>query len=59
MAVGCLANTDMSYNKHMTGRMMHQNGFAYGYIDGNEWNVYQAKKGKKKWLVAKELIEIG
>ncbi len=59
MAVGCLANTDMSYNKHMTGRMMHENGFAYGYIDGNEWNVYQAKKGKKKWLVANELIEIG
>ena len=58
MGVGCLAQTDMSYNKHMTGRMMHQNGFAYGYVDGTEWNVFQAKKGKK-WHLVKELMTIG
>ena len=58
MGVGCLAQTDMSYNKHMSGRIMHENGFAYGYVDGKEWQVFQAKKGKK-WHLAKELITLG
>lgn len=60
MGVGCLANTDMDYNKHLTGRMLHQNGFAYGYSDGSDWQALQAKKGSSgKWRVAKEIVEIG
>lgn len=59
MSVGCLAQTDMGYNKHMTGRIMHENGFGYGYVDGKEWNVFQAKKGAKRWQVIKELIQVG
>tara|TARA_Y100000004_G_scaffold36286_1_gene38931 strand:- start:5695 stop:6426 length:732 start_codon:yes stop_codon:yes gene_type:complete len=58
MGVGCLAQTDMSYNRHMTGRIMHENGFAYGYVDGKEWQVFQAKKGKK-WHLMKEIISLG
>ena len=58
MGVGCLAKIDMDYNKHMTGRIMHENGFGYGYVDGNTWEVFQARKGKK-WRLIKELIEIG
>lgn len=60
MGVGCLANTDMDYNKHQTGRMLHQNGFAYGYSDGSDWQAFQAKKGSNgKWRLAKELVTIG
>jgi len=60
MGVGCLAQTDMDYNKHQTGRMLHQNGFAYGYVDGNDWQVFQAKKGSNgKWRLIKEIIAIG
>ena len=57
MGVGCLAQIDMNYNKHMTGRIMHENGFAYGYVDGVDWEVFQARKGKK-WRLVKEVIEI-
>ena len=59
MGVGCLAQTDMSYNKHMTARTMHENGFAYGYIDGKDWEVFQAKKKGKKWRLVKEMISLG
>lgn len=58
MGVGCLAQVDMGYNKHMTGRIMHENGFAYGYVDGSEWEVFQARKGKK-WRLIKEMISLG
>ena len=58
MGVGCLAQTDMDYNKHMSGRIMHENGFAYGYVDGREWQVFQARGGKQSWKMAKELVEI-
>ncbi len=58
MGVGCLAQTDMNYNKHMTGRIMHENGFAYGYVEGKEWQVFQAKKGKQ-WHLMKEIISLG
>jgi len=59
MGVGCLAQTDMDYNKHMSGRTMHENGFAYGYVDGKDWQVFQARKGNKKWLLVKDLIKVG
>lgn len=60
MGVGCLANTDMDYNKHQTGRMLHQNGFAYGYSDGSDWQAFQAKKGTNgKWRVATKIETIG
>ena len=60
MGVGCLAQTDMEYNKHQTGRMLHQNGFAYGYSDGSDWQVFQAKRGKKnKWQLVKEIETLG
>ena len=59
MAVGCLANLDMDYNRYQTGRMLHAHGFAYGYSDGKDWQVWQAKKGGSgKWVVAKELITL-
>jgi hypothetical protein len=58
MGVGCLAQIDMGYNKHMSGRILHQNGFAYGYVDGSDWQVFQAKKGKK-WHLMKEIISLG
>jgi predicted phosphodiesterase len=53
MGVGCLAKLDMEYNVAQTGRMMHANGFAYGYIDKNDWQAWQARKGENgKWVVA-------
>ena len=56
-AVGCLANLDMDYNAHQTGRMLHAHGFAYGYTDGQEWEVYQARKGKNnKWQLIEKTI---
>lgn len=60
MGVGCLATTDMEYNRHQTGRMLHQNGFAYGHVQGKDWNVFQAKRGRSgKWLTVKEIQLIG
>ena len=60
MGVGCLAQTDMAYNKHMSARILHKNGFAYGFVEGNEWQVFQAKKGEDgKWIVPTKLIKLG
>ncbi len=57
MGVGCLAKTDMEYNVAQTGRMLHANGFAYGYVDKNDWQVWQARRGENgKWVVAKEIL---
>jgi predicted MPP superfamily phosphohydrolase len=59
MGVGCLASLDMEYNVMHTGRMMHAHGFAYGYSDGKDWQVWQAKESKEgKWVVAKELMTL-
>lgn len=55
MAVGCLATTDMQYNKHWPNRLTHRNGFAYGYSDTKQWEVFQAKKGPKGWALASEI----
>lgn len=58
-AVGCLANLDMPYNVAQTGRMLHANGFAYGWIDGKEWETYQARKGANgKWQLIEKTITI-
>jgi predicted MPP superfamily phosphohydrolase len=59
MSVGCLANLDMEYNAHQTGRMLHAHGFAYGYAEKDDWQVFQAKEGANgKWVVAKELMTL-
>lgn len=59
MGVGCLAKLDMEYNRYQTGRMLHSHGFAYGYVEKKDWQVFQAKKGGNgKWVVATELMEI-
>ncbi len=56
MGVGCLARLDMSYNRHMLGRLIHSHGFAYGWVDGSDWQVFQAKKGRSgKWLMATKI----
>lgn len=60
MSVGCLASLDMDYNVMNTGRMLHAHGFAYGYSDGKDWQVWQAKEGANgKWVMATNLITIG
>ena len=59
MGVGCLAQLHMDYNRHQTARMIHAHGFAYGYSDKKDWNVWQAKEGVNgKWVVAKELMTL-
>jgi hypothetical protein len=58
--VGALVNTDMEYNRNNAAKLMHGNGWAYGYIDGDEWEVFMARKGKDdKWRVATNLKTIG
>lgn len=49
-AVGCLAQTEMEYNRHMTGRFLHQNGWAYGVVWKDGYEVMQARRMGKKWL---------
>jgi len=58
MGVGCLAKIDMDYNRHQTGRLIHENGFAYGFSDGKNWGAYQAKRGGSGWVVAEKLSVI-
>ena len=58
-AVGCLADLNPEYNRHMTAKLMHEHGFAYGVVDGPEWQVFQAKPNKDgKWIVAQGIAEI-
>ena len=58
-AVGCLANLNPEYNRHQTGKLMHEHGFAYGFVDKKHWQVFQAKPNKEgKWVVAKELMTL-
>ena len=53
MGVGCLANLNMEYNVTQTGRMLHAHGFAYGYIDKEHWEVWQAReRSDGKWAIA-------
>ena len=49
-AVGCLAQTKMGYNRHMTGRFLHQNGWAYGVVWKDGYEVMQARRMGDKWL---------
>ena len=49
-AVGCLAQTQMDYNRHMTGRFLHQNGWAYGLVWKGGYDVLQARRCDDKWL---------
>ena len=59
MGVGCLARLDMSYNKSQTGRMIHSHGFAYGYVEKKDWQVWQAKKNSLgKWVVSADIITL-
>lgn len=54
--VGCLARLDMEYNVMHPNRITHANGFAYGWVNGADWEVFQARKTKgKKWVVVKEI----
>jgi predicted phosphodiesterase len=58
-AVGCLADLNPEYNRHQTAKLMHQHGFAYGVVDGKDWQVFQAKPNEKgKWVLAKGMVEI-
>ena len=51
-AVGCLANLDMAYNVAQPARMMHKHGWAYGWTDGKDFEVFQAKQNQNgKWQV--------
>jgi len=51
-AVGCLAKLDMPYNVAQPARMMHQHGWAYGWTDGKDFEVYQARKtATDKWHI--------
>lgn len=60
IGVGALVQVDMEYNRSKPGGLMHGNGWAYGYIDGDEWEVYTAKRGKDdKWRVATGIKKIG
>lgn len=54
-AVGCLARTEMEYNRHMTGRFLHQNGWAYGLAWKGGYEVLQARRMGKKWLYSTNL----
>jgi predicted MPP superfamily phosphohydrolase len=57
--VGCLAQLDMDYNVAQPNRITHKHGFAYGWTSGNDWEVYQARKGKgDKWQVVGKVITI-
>ena len=59
MSPGCLAQLDMPYNRRMPGRLIHAHGFCYGYVDGKDWQVFQARKSESgKWIVAKNLEAI-
>ena len=58
--VGALVKIDMDYNRASPNGLMHGNGWAYGYVDGKEWEVYTAKRGgDKKWRVATNIKVIG
>jgi len=50
--VGCLCRLDMEYNRHFTGRLMHEHGWAYGFCNKDDYQVYQARKMGDKWHYA-------
>ena len=54
-AVGCLAQTKMNYNKHMTNRFMHENGWAYGLAWQGGFEVMQARRKDDKWLYCTDI----
>lgn len=57
--VGCLTYLDPDYNRHQTAKLGHENGFAYGVVDGKHWQCYQARPTENgKWHVAKELTTL-
>ena len=58
--IGALTKVDMDYNRALPNGLSHGNGWAYGYVDGNEWDIFNAKKGGDgKWRVATSLKKIG
>jgi len=55
-SAGCLCIKDaMSYASHRLATSRWGNGFAYGYVDGNDWKVYLAHRVGKNWVWAKDL----
>jgi len=59
MGVGCMARLDPEYNRHQTGRLIHAHGWAYGFVDGSDWECFQAKKTTRgQWVVAVNLTTI-
>jgi len=60
IGVGALASLDMDYNRSHVSGLSHGNGWCYGYVDGDEWDVINAKRGGDgKWRVATNLKKIG
>ena len=50
-ALVCLAKFDMSYNVSQPARLVHKHGWAYGWIEGKDFEVLQAKEMNGKWQV--------
>ncbi len=58
-AVGCLAQLDMPYNIAQPARIMHQHGWAYGWVDGKDFEIFQAKANKQgEWQVIEKTVKI-
>lgn len=55
MGVGCLATLEMEYNRNHTGRLMHQNGWAYGVAWNGGQKAFQADRRAGKWFVANKV----
>ena len=56
-AVGCLCRLDMDYSIHQTNRLAHANGWAYGLLWKDGYEVFQAKQQPKDktWVLANGL----
>lgn len=60
IGIGALVQLDMEYNRAHTAGLMHGNGWAYGFVDKKEWEVFTAKRGEdKKWRIATNIKMIG
>jgi len=55
-SAGCLCIKDaMSYASHRLATSRWGNGFAYGYVDGNDWKVWLAHRVGKNWVWQSDL----
>ncbi len=54
--IGCVCKVDMDYNATQTNKLMHNNGWGYGFLyDDGTYDIFQARRLNDRFVAAHEI----